>query len=165
MRRLKLSPGPSSTQVWVSNSRPYQELQHWLDIGFLSSPVPFTPSPTPSSVPSYLSHHLDSFLLKLSFPLSFSYSHLPSFLQPVVFRFPLFSTSAFYPRCGETGGGWGYTVGAESWEGRFNQLSPHLGSSRRGAVETNPTRNHEFAGSISGLAQWVKDLASSWAVV
>ena len=34
-----------------------------------------------------------------------------------------------------------------------------LGSSHRGAVEMNLTRNHEVAGSISGLTQWVKDLA------
>ena len=32
-------------------------------------------------------------------------------------------------------------------------------SPRRGAAETNPTSNREVAGSIPGLAQWVKDLA------
>ena len=36
-------------------------------------------------------------------------------------------------------------------EGR-NRSYPH------GAVEMNPTRNHEVMGSIPGLAQWVKDL-------
>ena len=30
------------------------------------------------------------------------------------------------------------------------------GSSHYGAVEMNPTRNHEFMGSIPGFAQWVK---------
>ena len=38
-------------------------------------------------------------------------------------------------------------------------------SSRRGAVEMNPTRNHDVAGSIPDLAQWVKHLALPRAVV
>ena len=35
----------------------------------------------------------------------------------------------------------------------------NIGSTCHGAVEMNPTTNHEVADLIPGLAHWIKDLA------
>ena len=45
------------------------------------------------------------------------------------------------------------------FEQRLNKDLGKTWSSCLGAVETNMTKNHEVAGSIPGLDQWVKDLA------
>ena len=47
----------------------------------------------------------------------------------------------------------------ENMDGKNLIKTCKYGSSHHGAVETNPTKNHEFAGLIPGLAQWVKDPA------
>ena len=41
-------------------------------------------------------------------------------------------------------------------------LESESGSSRRGAAEMNPPRNHKVAGSIPALAQWVKHPVLLW---
>ena len=43
--------------------------------------------------------------------------------------------------------------------------SRSFGNYHCGSAIMNPTSIHEYAGSIPGLAQWVKDLALLWAVV
>ena len=42
---------------------------------------------------------------------------------------------------------------------KLKKKKRYFGSSCHGTAETNLTRNHEVAGLIPGLAQWVKDLA------
>ena len=54
-----------------------------------------------------------------------------------------------------------FTGKKEAWE----EMKGIWGSSHRGSVLTNPTRIQEDAGSIPGLAQWVKHLLLLWAVV
>ena len=46
-----------------------------------------------------------------------------------------------------------------SWERKELPAKKRMeGNSCHSAAETNPTRNDEVAGSIPGLAQWIRDL-------
>ena len=54
----------------------------------------------------------------------------------------------------------------KSWHLFLHMIkNEHLGSSHCGSMVTNPTGIHEDAGSIPGLAQWVKDPELPQAVV
>jgi len=56
-------------------------------------------------------------------------------------------------------------VAAQEKAGKQKKKKTRNRSSHRGTVEMNLTRNREVAGSIPGLAQWVKDPTLPWAVV
>jgi len=60
--------------------------------------------------------------------------------------------------CGRGGGRGMWEIYVPSFQFCYKKKkNEDLRRSHCGAVEMNPTRNHEVSGSIPGLAQWIKD--------
>ena len=110
-----------------------------LTSAWLQPPCMVLPNPLPNRLPRKLRHLLEASSQKGStLPTHPRQSSWKVRVYPKIKSFSLTAESPV------------------SSNGRRKLLIPKR-SSRRGAVEMNPTRKLEVAGLILGLAQWVKD--------